>query len=234
MMVKEKLGLEVVGVWQPSHSANDVRAELNAVKDSGAQILIHLASGSVGISIGRQWGSFKIPVALIGYNSEGMKKAYWSTTQGLCEYEALVDYISSAYVNEKSVKFWKKYDERFNDYPTECALSYNSVFSWKEGVESAGTFDADKLIPYILKTNVEGPGGYWRYYPKDFKWPHDLVWGPGGTTIYGIQWRKEQKKTIWPNGRALLGDKSWIGLRYKGSVDYELPPWVVDYWKKNK
>jgi branched-chain amino acid transport system substrate-binding protein len=231
-VLPEKLGLEVVGVWQPSHAANDLRAELNAVKSSGAHILIHLVSGSAGTVLGRQWGGLKIPAALIGYNGEGMKKAYWSMTEGNCEYEALVDYMSSLPINERSSRFWKKYIERYNEYPMECALSYNSLFTWKEAVERAGTFNPDKVIPELLKSNFEGPGGNWRYYPKDSKYPHDIVFAPDACTQFGVQWRKGEKKTFWPDGRPLMGDQKWKGVRFKGTVDYELPTCVVDYWKK--
>lgn len=234
MLVEKKLGLEVVGVWHPSHASNDLRAELNAAKASGAHILIQLVSGPVGVAFGRQWGSLEIPLAAIGYNAEGMKKEYWKTTEGLCEYETLVDYVSSASVNERSVKFWKNYEKRYDDYPMECALSYNSVFTWKEAVEKAGSFDADKVIPELLKTRFEGPGGVWRYAPRDAKFPHDLVWAPDGATCYGFQWRNGEKKTIWPDGYPLswFGDERWKDIRFEGTVDYELPPWVVNYWKK--
>jgi hypothetical protein len=87
-----------------------------------------------------------------------------------------------------------------------------------------------------LKNRFEGPGGVYRYEPKDAKFPHDLVWAPDGASTYGIQWRKGEKKTIWPDGNALtwFGDPRWKGIRFKGTVDYAFPPWVVDYWKKNK
>ena len=236
MMCEKKLGLEVVYVTQPSNASNDLRVELNAAKASGAHILIHLVSGPVGVAFGRQWGSLKIPLAAVGYNAEAMKKEYWKTTEGLCEYEALVDYVSSAAVNERSVKFWKNYEKKYNDYPMECALSYNHLYQWKESVEKAGTFDADKVIGELLKNRFEGPGGVYRYEPKDAKFPHDLVWAPDGASTYGIQWRKGEKKTIWPDGNALtwFGDPRWKGIRFKGTVDYAFPPWVVDYWKKNK
>lgn len=230
-MVPAKLGLEIVGVWQPSHSANDLRAELNAIKASGAHILIHLVSGPAGVTVGRQWGGLKIPAALIGYNGEAQKKEYWKTTDGKCEYEALVDYIVPLPINERNTRFWKTFLEKHDTYPMNCALAYNAVWIWKEAVERAGTFDPDKVIPEIEKTNFTGVGGTWRYHPKGAKLPHDIVWAPDGYTEFGSQWHKGKKAVIWPDGRALLGDPRWKGVRFKGTVDYKIPPWVVAYWK---
>lgn len=230
-LVPAKLGLEVVGVWQPSHSANDLRAELNAIKASGAHIIIDLVSGPVGIAVGRQWGGLKIPAALVGYNGEAFKKEYWKTTEGNCAYEALVDYVIPLAVNDRTVKFWKKFIDKYKTYPMECTLSYNALFIWKEAVERAGTFDPEKVIPEIEKTNFDGVSGAYRYHPKGSKLPHDIVWGPDAFTIFATQWRDGKKMVIWPDGQPLLGNPKWKGVRFKGTVDYELPPWVVKYWK---
>ncbi len=232
--VPERLGLQVVGVWQPSHASNDVRAELNAIKASGAQILIHLVSGPVGIALGRQWGSLRIPAALIGYNGEAIVKEYWDTTEGVCEYESLVDYVSDLPINPRAVRFWKKFTERYKTYPMECALSYNALYIWKEAAERAGSFNPEKVIPELEKTNFAGVAGNVRYFQQGSKLPHDIIWGPDAVTIYGIQWRKGEKKTFWPDGNPLFGDQRWKGMRFKGTSDYKLAPWIVDYWKKNK
>ena len=233
-VVPAKLGLPIVGVWRPSHAANDLRAELNAIKASGAQILIHLVSGPVGIATGRQWGGLKIPAALIGYNGEAQKKEYWKSTEGNCQYETIVDYLTALPINDRSVTFWKVFNEKYDTYPMNCALSYNALWIWKEAVERAKTFDPEKLIPEIEKTQFQGVGGTWRYQPKGSKHPHDIVWGPGAYTEFGTQWRDGHKSVVWPDGKPLLGDKRWEKVRFQGVVSYELPPWVIEYWKKHK
>ena len=48
--------MEVVGVWQPS-VATDVTAELAAIERAGADIVLTLLSGPVGISVGGRWAS---------------------------------------------------------------------------------------------------------------------------------------------------------------------------------
>ena len=229
-----KLGLPLVGVWRCSPGANDVRVELNAIKAAGAQIIIHLVSGAVGIATGRQWGGLKIPTALIGYNGEAQKMEYWKTTGGNCNYEALVEYVVSIPINERTANFWKKFKAKYKTTPMECALSYNALWIWKEAVERAGSFDSEKVVPEIEKTNFKGVGGNWRYHPKGSKLPHDIVWGPGAFTVFGTQWRDGERKVVWPDGKPLLGDPRWENVRFKGTVEYELPPWAIAYWKKHK
>jgi branched-chain amino acid transport system substrate-binding protein len=233
-MVPEKLGLEIVGAWHPSHAANDLRAELNAIKSAGAHIIIDLVSGPVGIAVGRQWGGLKIPAALAGYNGEAQKREYWDATDKNCEYEAMIDYIAPLPINKRNVTFWKKFTERYKTYPMNTALAYNCLWIWKEAVERAGTFDPEKVIPEIEKTNFKGVGGTYRYHPPGHNLAHDIVWGPDAFTEYGTQWRNGEKKVIWPDGNPLLGDTRWKGVRFEGTVDYELPPWVITYWEKNK
>jgi branched-chain amino acid transport system substrate-binding protein len=229
-----KMGLQVAGTWRPSHAANNLRAELNAIKGSGAHIIFAGTSGPVGIALGRQWGELKIPAALVGYNGEGMKGKYWNATDGLCNYEVVADYVVPADVTERAAPFYNKFVKRFNDCPTNSALSYNAVLIWKEAVERAGTLESDAVVAEIEKTDFQGANGPIRYTSRSNKWPHDIKWGPDDLTLFCSQWRDGKKVTIWPDGRPFLGDERWKKTRFKGTVDYELPPWVLKYWKNKK
>ena len=56
---------------------------------------------------------------------------------------------------------------------------------------------------------------------------HDVTWGPGYVTALGVQWQNGQLKGVWPPA-----DGSWYGVQYPGIVDYQLPPWVVEFWNQ--
>jgi branched-chain amino acid transport system substrate-binding protein len=229
-----KMGIEISGVWRPSYSATDLRAELDAIRATGAHIIFDGTSGPVGVVLGRQWGELKIPSALVGYNGEGMKGKYWEATEGLCNYEAIAEYIARVGVTERAVSFFDKFTKRFGTYPTNSALSYNAVWIWKEAIERAGTLDSDTLVAEIEKTDFLGANGRVRYTSREDKWPHDIRWGPKDLTLFGAQWKDGKKLVIWPDGQSALGDEGWKGVRFSGTVDYELPPWVRNYWKGKK
>ena len=229
-----KMGIETVGIWRPSFSATDLRAELDAITATGAHIIFEGVSGPVGVVLGRQWGELKIPAALVGYNIEGLKGKYWEATGGLCNYEAIAEYVARVGVTERAISFFDKFMKKFGTYPTNSALSYNAIWIWKEAVERAGTLDGDTLVAEIEKTDFPGANGRIRYTLRDDKWPHDIRWGPKDLTLFGAQWKDGKKLVIWPDGQPALGDEGWKGVRFSGTVDYELPPWVKNYWKGKK
>lgn len=229
-----KMGIEICGVWRPSYSATDLRAELDAIRSTGAHIIFDGTSGAVGITLGRQWGELKIPAALVGYNFEGMKGKYWEATDGLCNYEAIADYIARVKVSDRAISFFDKFMKSFGTYPTNSALSYNAIWIWKEAVERGGTLDSDTVVKEIEKTDFLGANGRVRYTSRDDKWPHDIKWGPKDLTLFGAQWKDGKKLVIWPDGRPALGEEGWKGVRFPGTVEYELPPWVKNYWKGKK
>ena len=58
-----------------------------------------------------------------------------------------------------------------------------------------------------------------------FSETHDVTWGPGYVTALGVQWQDGELKAVWPPP-----DGSWNDVVYGGTVEYQLPPWVVDHW----
>jgi branched-chain amino acid transport system substrate-binding protein len=85
------------------------------------------------------------------------------------------------------------------------------------------------------KTDFSGAQGRIVFFPKGHKWAHGVIVAPKYLTWYGLQWRNEKQVNVWPDGRALhpvlSNDPGWKGIRFEGTVEYELPPWLVEYWK---
>ena len=222
-----KLGLEVVGVWRPSATASDVSAELAAIKNAGAQILFKATSGTMGIALGKQWGELQIPAALIGGDAIGLVKSYWEATGGYGKYNTSMSGIGPAKLTEKTMPFWNAYLKKYNDFPGYESVTYDALYLLKEAIERAGTIQSDAVVTELEKTDHKGAYGRFVFYPKDNQWPHDLRFGPGYNTWVVNQWRGPDKlAVVWPFG--------WQGVKYEGSEKYQLPPWVIDYWKKHK
>jgi branched-chain amino acid transport system substrate-binding protein len=108
-----KMGMEVVGVWRPSDKATDVTAELSAVQRSGAQMVLMLLSGPVGIPFARQAGELKIPAAMMGINVEAQKDSFWQATQGNGNYAMTLNtYCRGVEYNELTAPFVDGYYQR--------------------------------------------------------------------------------------------------------------------------
>jgi branched-chain amino acid transport system substrate-binding protein len=232
---KEKfpaLGMEVVGVWRPSAVATDVTAELTAIRAAGAHIIVTGYAGPAGIVVGRQWGELRIPAALVGMNAEAQSKGYWRATGGKAEYELTSNSIGNVVITERTIPFFNRFVDKTGEFPLYTAATHDTIFILKEAIERAGTIDSDVVVAKLQKTDFSGVGGRIVFTGRDSPYPHDLTWGPGYATGIGVQWRDGELVTVWPDGRAVLGDPRWEGLRYEGTIDYALPPWMVEYWRE--
>ena len=231
-----QMGGEVCGVWRTSLFANDLTIELTAIKKSGAQIIFTFLAGPSGIIFSKQWGELQIPAVPIGFNTESFSKRHWKVTGGMCEYETLYTAYGPAELTKKTIPFYKKFTERTNEFPAYYGGTYDALYVYKEAVERAGTLNSDAVVKELEKTKYLGAAGLISFSQKGSKLVHEKMFGPGHVTNCGVQWRDGKLLVIWPVGKTALGDKRYEGLKYKGTVDYKLPPWMVKYWKtaKNK
>lgn len=229
-----KMGAEIAGVWRTSMRADDLSAELTAIKASGAHIIYHFLAGPSATVFSKQWGELRIPAATAGYNNELPWKRHWKDTNGMCEYEVGFCNIGRTEMTYKTIPFFDKFLRETGEYPTDHSSTYDNVYILKEAVERAGTLETEAVLGELEKTNSIGTRGRIAFYPRGHKWPHDKVFGAEYDTQVGVQWQKGSLMVVWPDGRHVVGgldDKSMIGVKYKGTVDYKLPPWMVEYWK---
>jgi branched-chain amino acid transport system substrate-binding protein len=234
-----QMGMEVIGVWQPSPNATDVTAELTAIKAAGAQLIFLGVTGPVGAVIARQWGELQIPAALAGTDAFGNWGEYWKSTGGMCAYEVTYGhYASEAAMTPKSVPFMEKYIKRFGEMPVWLSGAYDTLFIWKEAVERAGSLNGDAVVAELEKTDYQATYGRVVFHPKGHQWVHDVIWAPGYVTGVGFQWLDGKQICVWPDGKPLhpgiSPDPGWKDVKYKGTKEVQLPPWMLQYWKGKK
>ena len=228
-----KMGMEVVGVWRPSPVATDVMAELSAIQRSEAQLIFTIFSSSVGIPFARQAGELKIPAVQVGINVEAQKEGFWEATQGMGNYVMTLNtYCPGVEYNELTKPFMDTYKEKFGEYPTYTAATYDAIVSTiVPAIEKTGTLDADKIVEFLENAVYLVPTGKIAYLKDEKGRPlHDLTWGPGFLTSLGVQWRDGKQFGVWPNKWKASDDAPEI--TYKGIVPYEIAPWVIEKYKK--
>lgn len=225
MFVPDRLGMEVVDVWKPSPTANDVTSQLAAIENSGAHIIVPILSGPVGIPYAKQLGELEIPMASVGINVEAQKLGFWDATGGYGEYETTLNfYAEDVAITDKTIPFVDAFVEKFGEIPTYNAGTYEAIMILKQAIEKVGSLDADALVPEIEKTDFVGPGARIAFTGTDSDQPHDIVYGPGYATAIATQWQDGQMKCVWPN----LGTGEWEGLVYEGTVMWQIPPLLAD------
>ncbi len=216
-----KMGLENVGVWRPSPTASDTTAELSAIQRAGAHIIFVTFSSSVGIPFAKQAGELKIPAAIVGINVEAMKDGFWTATAGKGEFGLVQNTLARVKITDITIPFFDKYKERFKQSPTYTAGTYDAIYMLKDAIEKAGTLDSDKLVPVLENIERDSIQGKFKFTKN-----HDVTWGPGYTTGVGTQWLDGKNVCVWPNG--------WEGVKYEGTMEYKIPPVMLEHYKKNK
>jgi branched-chain amino acid transport system substrate-binding protein len=205
-----KMGMELVGLWQPSPVATDVTGELSAIKRSGAHLVFTIISGPMGIVIGRQMTELQIPAVAFGINVEAQKEGFWKATDGKGNYVSTLNTYAGVEITPKTIPFVNAFRARHGRVPTYTAATYDGVHLLKESIEKAGTLNADDLVPVLEKTDRIGTGSHLVFDKR-----HDSVFGPGFATGIGVQWQDGKLVAFWPNG--------WQGVAYKGAEPFKLP-----------
>lgn len=219
-----KLGLNMAGVWYMAPGATDLTSELRAMEQKGVRIIFMISAIPASVVLCRQWGEMRIPAVLIGASNQAYDRTFWDATAGYGKYVTTSGPFGPAEVTPKTMPFWDKYVNRYGQFPNYNALTYDAVHLLKAGFEKSGTTDVAALIGTFESIHVEGASGIIRFQGKDDPFPHDRVWGPGGSVYNFIQWLgKDKVVVVWPYG--------WRGMKFKGSQRYTLPEWVLEYGK---
>jgi len=217
-----KLGIDIVGIWRMSMSALDVSAQLTAIRDSGAHIILAMTSGPVAIPMYRQIGELEIPAFITGVNVEAEGAKFYSATGGMCNYGGFLALISDVEMSPRTIPFFRKFEAKYGERPNLLAVSYSTLFILKEAIERAKSLDSDKVVAALEKTDYQAINGR-TVYTKN----HDSIFGPGYQAGAGVQWLPGGKlSTYWPT--------DWQGVSYKGVTPVQLSPWMVKYWKEKK
>ncbi len=237
------MGYEVVGVWRPSYSEKDLFAEASAVKASGAQLIWAVMSGPDGQAFVNAWSKLKVPAAIVGTVTDSQRLAFWKTTGGAANYIGSYDSIGRVEMSPTTIDFYDRYLKKYGDKPGwNSPFVEGALMALKGAIERAGSLDALKIIPELEKTDIHDPIGRLKFYPNDSMSPHQAIYGEGYRTMVSFQWRNGKQIVYFPAAHAVdkvilakSPESAYLGkLKFKGTGDYILPPWMVDYWKKKK
>jgi len=215
------MGLTVVGTWRPSQTATDVTVELGEIEAAGANMIYTVVSGPLGVAYTKGWGENQITAASVGINVEAQKGNFLDVTGGYGAYETTLNTYARVEITDETIGFFDTFVDRFGEIPIYTAGTYEALYILKDAIERAGTLDSDDVVAALEATDLSGPAGRIVFMGTDTETPHDVTWGPGYVTGLGVQWQDGELVCVWPNPIEALG------VVYEGTVDYELPPWVL-------
>ncbi len=210
------LGMEIVGTWRLSATADQVTSELTAIENAGANIIYTALSGPVGLHYARKWGELEIPAASVGINVEAQDGGFWEATGALGNYETTLNMYARVNITDQTISFVDKFTDRIGGPPTYNAGTYEALYVLKTAIENAGTLDSDAIVTELEQTDRTGTAGRIVFTEN-----HDLTWGPGYVTAIGVQWLDGDMRAVWPPPGG-----EWQDVAYEGTVEYLLPPWM--------
>ncbi|HEX7928945.1 MAG TPA: ABC transporter substrate-binding protein [bacterium] len=206
-----KMGLDVAGTWRPALTATGLTEDLNAVKRSGAQLVMVFLSGAQGATLGRQWNELQINAIPFGPITTAQQDGYWEATAKKGNGVATLVPYGDAALTPATRDFVKAYRERFKATPGPSAAAYDAVMVLRAAIEQAATVNADALVAALEKTDM--PATFGRLV---FDKRHDPTFGPGYITGIAVQWQDGAAVPIWPNG--------WRDVTVDGVKPLRLPP----------
>lgn len=237
------MGFEWVGMWRPSYAAKDLFAEVSSIKAGRAQLILAVMSGGSGQAFVNAWAKLKVPAAITGTISDAQREAFWQTTGGAANYVGSYNSLGRVEMSSTTIDFYDRYKKRFGDQPGwNSPYIEAALWAIKGAVERAGTLDPEKVIPELEKTDIEVAMGRLKFYPKDSNRPHQAIYGKGYQTLVSFQWRDGKQLVYYPAAAPLnkvilakSPSSAYLAdLKYKGTMDYVLPPWMIKYWKNNR
>jgi len=209
-------GIEVVGTWRVSSTADQVTSELTAIENAGANIIFTALSGPVGLQYATKWGELEIPAASVGINVEAQDGGFWDATGESGNYECTLNMYARVGITDLTIPFYDAFVDEVGGPPTYNAGTYEALYILKDAIESADTLDSDALVEQLETTDRIGAAGR-----MVFGDDHDITWGPGYVSALGVQWLDGDMRCVWPPD-----DGDWEDVVYEGTVDYILPPWM--------
>ena len=193
----EKRGIEVVYKELFDVRTTDFSPIFAKARAAGAQFIVPLMSHASSDVVVKAYASLKVQIPWGGIDVKQQESDACEKLGGASVGEVVLfgsPPIKVA-ITPKTVPFLDKYTERFKRAPVYTSFgAYDALYIYKQAVENARSFDADKVIPALEKTKYVGTEGL-----IAFDETHDVRYGPGFVQLTMVQWQDGCRRAlIWP------------------------------------
>jgi len=193
----EKQGISVVYKELFDIRTTDFSPIFAKIRAAGAQFVVPLMSHASSDVVVKAYASLKVPIPWGGIDVKGQEADSCDKLDGASVGETVLfgsPPIRVA-ITPRTIPFIDKYTERFKRPPVYTSFgAYDALYIYKAAAERAGTFDAEKVIPALEKTDYKGASGR-----VVFDEAHDVRYGPSYAFETMVQWQTGCKRAlIWP------------------------------------
>jgi len=208
-----KIGGTIVGIVEFDPGTIDFAPVFSKVNSSGADVAIPLLAHTDTITLYKQWYEMKAPFRMAGFNNPGMNAKYWEKTGGACLSEVNVSWgpILRAVITAKSIPFFDKYSNKYNEPPHACApTAYDTIYVIADAANRAKSFETNALIKALEETDYIGATGRMVFDKKN----HDVNFGSAEYCPFLV--------TQWQEG----GKFEIISPKKLATSEFKNPPWL--------
>ncbi|MCO8245671.1 ABC transporter substrate-binding protein [Haladaptatus sp. AB643] len=212
-----KTGIDVPISKRYASGTKDFSPIYDDIESSGADaafvVMAHTGTAAVV-----QWAKQQRQFEFGGIHVPMQFPSYYGSVNGACRYAITQNSATpTAKVTKKTVPFSESYKKENGKYPVYTGyISFDAVKQYASAVKAAESRKADDVIPKIESSSFTGTTGTLKYYGKDSKYPHDVMYGKDAAWPVWLQWQGKGgdgvQEAIWPSNVATGSHKK--------------PPWV--------
>jgi branched-chain amino acid transport system substrate-binding protein len=191
------------------------------VLSNGSQIIVWQFSGTEDYVFARDYYDMQVPLIALGGGSYAMLDQFYNQTGGKAEGLICISWGFPAPFTPKTMEFYNKFKQTFKTEPIFTTwYAYDSLYIWANAVESAGTFDVEKVIPILEKTVYVGVAGIY-----EFTQSHSAKLAPDRIYPVFFQWQSGQRVVVWPLNVVAPGTKLLVPKLEGGKRVWVEVPW---------
>ena len=194
-----KVGLKVVEHIRFSPDTTDFTPIFNKMEAAKPDVIITGIS-HVGVQPTVQWKNQQVPIPMFGISAQALSPTFWTDTNSAAQgIPSLAVATENTAVTPKTIPFAEAYAKRFGKPPAYTGYTaYDEVYIIAEAIKRAGSTDPDKMVEELEKTDWVGTIGRVKFYGRDNRFTHGLIYGPDAVSGLVFQWQDGKRVTVWP------------------------------------
>jgi branched-chain amino acid transport system substrate-binding protein len=147
-----------------------------------------------------QWGQQRVPIPMLGMNSQASNSSFLRDTDGAADgvlYQAIAG--PGVAVTPKSIPFAESFRKRFGNYPSYAGYSsFDAVYYLTDAIRRTGPAGPEGVVRALEGTDWEGAIGRIQFYGREEQFTHSLKYGEGLITGLTLQWQRGEQVCVWP------------------------------------
>lgn len=194
-----KTGLTLLDAIRFPVSTSDFTPIFDRIKNANPDVII-TGMTKVGAEPVVQWRKQRVPVPMLGMNSQASNSDFDLDTDGAADgvlYQAIAG--PRVAVTPKSIPFAESFRQRFGNYPSYAGYSsYDAVYYLTDAIRRARSSEPERVVGALEGTDWEGTIGRIQFYGRGEQFTHSLRYGHGLITGLTLQWQQGEQVCVWP------------------------------------